>query len=399
MKTEILDQLCELSGWSRGHARRRLLAKASAPPSRGALHVRAPAKRGRGRKYSYRALKVLQRVWALTGGPCGKYLAASMPVVLDNLEYHGHVVVGEDSYGPEMRGELEAMSAATIDRYLAPVKKADPIRGRSTTSPGSVLKTQITVRRAGDEVEQEPGFFEADTVAHCGPTARGEFCYSVNLTDVFTGWVFTRSIPNGAHRRVLDVLDLAVDAIPYPLVGLDVDNGSEFINWDAIDWVHVRHILFTRSRPYKKNDQATIESKNNHLVRRYGFYYRYDTPEELEVLNRLWPLVNTRLNLFTPTKKPVGWTQDRAGRRRRVYDAPATPLDRLIKSGILTPEQHQSLLDQRRSADLASITLTIDRLQRRLLELSAEKTRLLQDKLAINASRDAFVTGRQPKNR
>jgi len=120
-----------------------------------------------------------------------------------------------------------------------------------------------------------------------------------------TGWVSTRSTRNNAHLNVLAALQHAVEHIPFEVTGLDFDNGTEFINHDVIGWAADRKIFFTRSRPYQKNDQATIESKNNHLVRRYAFYWRYDTPEALTLLNQLWPLVNDRLNYFTPTKEPA----------------------------------------------------------------------------------------------
>lgn len=167
------------------------------------------------------------------------------------------------------------MSAATIDRYLAPVKATDPIRGKSATRPGNLLRNSITIGKAGDEVSAEPGFFEVDTLAHCGPTLKGEFARSVNFTHVHTGWVFTRSIRNNAHVHVLGVFDQFITTIPYLVTGIDCDNGSEFINHDLVGWAADRQVFFTRSRPYQSNDQATIESKNNHLVRRYGFYHRY----------------------------------------------------------------------------------------------------------------------------
>ena len=151
-------------------------------------------------------MKVLQRVWAASGGQCGKYLAVSMRTQLDGLERHGELVFGTDRYSPQVREELLAMSAASIDRYLKPAKATDQLRGKATTKPSPLLRSSITVRKAGDEVEAEPGFFEGDTVAHCGPTLKGEFARTVNLTDVHTGWVFTRTVRNNAHiqhpRRV-----------------------------------------------------------------------------------------------------------------------------------------------------------------------------------------------------
>ncbi len=162
---------------------------------------------------------------------------------------------------------------------------------------------------------------------------KGEFARTVNLTGVHTGWIFTRTVRNNAHAHILSALTAAVTEVPFEVTGLDFDNGSEFLNKAVIAWAGEREIFFTRSRPYKKNDQATIESKNNHLVRKYGFYYRYDTEPERRVLNRLWTLVNDRFNYLTPTRKPTGWGQDRNGRRTRLYDQPATPLDRLLAAG------------------------------------------------------------------
>lgn len=326
-------------------------------------------------KYSYDARKVLQIVWAATGGICGKYLALSMAGWLDAMETEGALVFGQGRYDTTVRDELEAMSGATIDRYLAPAKAADPIRGTTTTKPGSMLRNSISIRRAGDEVEAEPGFFEVDTVAHCGPTLKGEFVRTVNFTDVHTGWVFTTAIRNNAHVHIRAAFDAFVDQIPYLVSGIDCDNGSEFINHDLVGWASDRDIYCTRSRPYKKNDQATVESKNNHLVRRYGFYHRYDTAVELEQLNRLWPLVCDRLNYLTPTKKPTGWTTDHVGRRRRIYDTPATPYQRLLASGVLSPAQQADLAAYKATLKPAQIAREISLIQQELTRQAALKTR------------------------
>ena len=289
-KGRILDEVVSVTGWSRDNARRRLTSAAQSPPGAGRSVTTRPRKQ-RATKFSYDALKVLQRVWAASGGQCGKYLAASMRMQLDGLERHGELVDGVGRYSMAVREELLAMSAASIDRYLRPAKATDQIRGVSTTKPSPLLRSSIKIRKAGDEVEAEPGFFEGDTVAHCGPTLKGEFARTLNLTCVHTGWVFTRTMRNNAHAHVLAALQVGVQEIPFTITGLDFDNGTEFLNKAVITWAGERDIYFTRSRPYKKNDQATIESKNNHLVRKYGFYYRYDTSEERHALNRLWKLV------------------------------------------------------------------------------------------------------------
>lgn len=375
-KGRILDQVVEVTGWSRDNARRRLTAAAKRPPGAG-RQVAVMVRRQRSPKFSFDARKVLQRVWAASGGQCGKYLAASMGLQLDALERHGELVSGQDRYSPRVRAELLAMSAATIDRYLKPARAKDQVRGVATTRPSPLLRSSIKIRKAGDEAENEPGFFEGDTVAHCGPTLKGEFARTVNLTDVHTGWVFTRTVRNNAHVHILSVLKAAVEQVPFAITGLDFDNGSEFLNAAVIGWAGERGIYFTRSRPYKKNDQATIESKNNHLVRRYGFYYRYDTAAERAVLSRLWPLVNDRLNYLTPTRKPTGFGADRNGRRKRLYDDPATPLDRLLAAGVLSPAQQAELLAYRDSLNPARIAREIAELQTRLLVCAKEKTEQL----------------------
>ena len=375
-KGRVLDEVVSVTGWSRDNARRRLAAAARQSPG-GGRPVAVRARKPRAEKYSYDARKVLQRVWAASGGQCGKYLAASMRTQLDALQRHGELVPGQDRYSEQVRAELLAMSAATIDRSLAPAKAKDAIGGVSSTTPSPLLRSSITIRKAGDEVEAEPGFFEGDTVAHCGPTLKGEFARTLNLTDVHTGWVFTRSVRNNAHIHILGALKAAVTEIPFEVTGLDFDNGTEFLNKAVIKWAGEREIFFTRSRPYKKNDQATVESKNNHLVRKYGFYYRYDTTEERVVLNRLWRLVNDRLNYLTPTKKPAGYGSDRNGRRTRIYDKPQTPLDRLLAAGVLAPAQAAELLAYRDTLNPAAIGREIADLQTVLLKLAKDKTEQL----------------------
>jgi hypothetical protein len=327
-KGQILDQVVQVTGWSRDNARRRLTAAAQ-PPGAGRQVAKRP-RRQRNPKYSYDALKVLQKVWAASGGQCGRYLAASMALQLAALERHGELVDGRDRYSAQVRAELLEMSSATIDRYLRPAKARDQVKGKSTTKPSPLLRSSIKIRKATDEVEDSLGFFEGDTVAHCGPTLKGEFARTVNLTDMHIGWVFTRTVRNNAHIHILEALKAGVHEIPYEVTVLDFANGTEFLNKAVIKWAGETEIFFTRSRPYKKNDQATIESKNNHLVRKYGFYYRHDTDEERAVLNRLWKLVNDRLNYLTPTIKPIGYSSGRHGRRHRLYDKPMTPLDRLV---------------------------------------------------------------------
>lgn len=368
-KGRLLDEVCAVTGWSRDNARRRLTAAAKSRPRP------VPKRRARPPKYSTDAAAVLSHVWAMSGGMCGKYLAVVMATQLEALERHGELVDGQRGYSRAVRSELLSMSAATIDRYLAPARAA-------VSRPSPLLRSSVKIRKVGGQMATEPGFFVVDTVANCGPTLNGDFVRTVNFTDVFNGWVFTRSVRNSAHVHVLSALSAAEEHIPYGITGLDVDSRGEFMNRGIVDWAVERGIMLTRPRPYCKTDQATTKSKNNHLVRRYAFYHRYDTPEELAVLNRLWPLVNDRLNFFTPTKKPVGWVTNRAGRRVRLYDKPATPFDRLIIAGILSRAQRAELIAYHSRLNPADLARRIAHLQSMLVQLAKGKTDRLRDAIA-----------------
>ena len=223
-------------------------------------------------------------------------------------------------------------------------------------------------------MEAEPGFFEMDTVAHCGPTLKGEFARTLTMTDVVTGWIQLRAMRNNAHVHIRAALDASLDSIPFQVLGLDCDNGSELINYDVVRWAAGRYIYFTRARPYQKNDQAHVESKNNHVVRRFGFYYRYDTEEERKALSALWELVCLKMNYFTATRKPVGWMKDEVGRRKRVYDAPQSPMERLLNAGMLSDSQARELKQRRDAINPAMLTREIVRLQNKLTDLAKTKT-------------------------
>lgn len=238
-----------------------------------------------------------------------------------------------------------------------------------------------------------PGVIEADTVAHCGPTFQGEFARSLTMTDLVTGWTENASIRNNAAKWIVQAVGDLQAMFPFPLRVFDSDNGSEFINHEVANWLQERDIAQTRSRPYKKNDQATVESKNNHVVRKHAFHWRYDTPEELALLNELWPLVSMRLNFFTPTKKPIGYATAADGRRRRLYDKPRTPWQRVLESGLLSKAQARTV--QARIADVnpADLTRRINQIQLRLIDLSRGKTE------AMAASRHLDMASLEPSIR
>ena len=216
-KGAILDELCALTGWNRDHARKAL---------RRAVAEQAPASRtGRPRIYGEDVLEPLRRVWATLDGPSGKRLAPFMSHIVHAMERFGELRVD-----PEVRAKLLKMSPATIDRALAPERSRLEVKGRSGTKPGSILKSQIPIRTFAEWDERSPGFCEIDLVAHDGGDARGEFCQTLTLTCVFSGWTELRAVRNKAQAHVFEALRTIRAALPFPLRGLDCDNGSEFIN-------------------------------------------------------------------------------------------------------------------------------------------------------------------------
>ena len=372
-KANILDHFCNSTGVSRVTARRYLTN-----PNLSVKNVTKIDRRThRPTKYSTASKQVLVWLWRVMMYPCGKYMVEMLPDWIDRLEAHGELVDGRRSYTPDVRAELLAMSAATIDRYLREPRKGLDLKGISATRAGALLRTSITIRKAGDEAEHEPGFMECDTVAHCGPTLKGEFARTLTATCVHTGWTHLEVMRNNASIHMLAALERLQTALPFDIAGLDCDNGSEFINQAVIDWAGARQIFFTRSRPYKKNDQATVESKNNHIVRKYGFYYRYDTTDERDVLALLWQAVMLKMNFFTPTKKPIGWAQNGQGRRKRAYDEPRTPYQRLLESGVLSAPQEGALRRQYAKLNPVELTRDIVRYQGMLITKASDKTGLL----------------------
>jgi IS30 family transposase len=367
----ILDELVAVTGWSRANARRAL---STARKRKGP--AKAVARKPRGRTYGYDTLKVLISVWRIAGMPSGKYLAATMDLWLPKLQTFGEL--DAKRLTPAVRAQLLQVSGATIDRLLRPTKDADRPKGLSATKAGPLLRNSITVRKAGDEHEQAPGFIEADMVVHCGPTLAGEFARTLTATDVFTGWTENVAVRNGAHKWVLEAMDEVVARLPFPLVGLDTDNGGEFINHALLKWAGEKDIYFTRSRPYKSNDNAHVEQKNGDVVRRHAFHYRYDTAAELRLLNTLYALVRVRLNLFTATTKAIGWRSNKHGKKTRIYDKPRTPYHRVIDSGILTEAKAAELAELMDITNPADLTRGITAIQTQLIALAAAKTQALE---------------------
>lgn len=369
-KTKILDRVVATTGMGRSTARRMLTGPKLADPAE-----QVDGRRLRARGFSDDARALLEHVWALMGMPCGKYLVAMLELWLPGLAEAGDL---DKPFATEQAiAELTAMSAATVDRYLKRARDAMRIKGVSTTKPSALLRNSITIRTCSAEAPKAPGVIEADTVAHCGPTLIGEFARTLTMTDLMTGWTENHSIRNNAAKWILAGVEELQARFPFPMTVFDSDCGGEFINHDVADWLQDRDIAQTRSRPYQKNDQAHVESKNNHVVRKHAFYWRYDTGAELALLNRLWPLVSLRCNFFTPTKKPVGYSSAADGRRKRIYDKPATPWQRLQASGVLDAQQLSEVAARIEGVNPADLTRQINTIQMQLLDLAKAKTEAL----------------------
>lgn len=366
----MLDQLVAMTGWSRANARRALSAAGKRKgPARVARRTPRP------RTYGYDTLKLLIQVWRLAGEPSGKYLAATMGIWLPKLEHYGEL--DKARLNDHTRAQLLAVSGATIDRALKPTRDGARLVGLSGTKPGPLLRNSIQVRKAGDEHERAPGFVEADLVLHCGASLQGEFVHTLTVTDVFTGWTENMALKNGAHRWVIEAMGLIEARLPFALVGLDTDNGGEFINYALIKWAGERNLFFTRARPYKSNDNAHVEQKNGDVVRRHAFHYRHDTALEMQLLNELYPLVRVRLNLFTATTKAIGWRSNAHGKKTRVYDKPRTPYQRVIDSGAMDAAKAAEFTALFEATNPAELTRKITVIQNRLINLAKEKTKAI----------------------
>lgn len=316
-KTRILDEFVALTGYHRKYAIH-LLNHGPAKTKRG--------KRKRRRTYSAEVVTALVKIWDILDRPCGKRLHPYLPEIVAVLERQQELVLD-----PQTKQLLLRMSRATIDRAVAQARRRPHRRTRGTTKPGSLLKNSIPVRVYTPWDEQQPGFIEIDLVAHGGDSVSGEFLFTLNAVDVATGWTETVAIANKGQAAAFEGLLQIRDRLPMPLLGIDSDNGAEFINAHLLRYCQQEHITFTRCRPYRKNDQAHIEQKNWSVVRRVVGYDRYQSAQALRHLQDLYQQLRLYLNFFQPVMKLVG--KERFGARlKKRYDVARTPYQRILEA-------------------------------------------------------------------
>jgi hypothetical protein len=369
----MLDELCALAGYNRSYAARllRTRVRGPAPPKR---------RRQRPRTYTPELLLPLRKIWAVLDRPCGKRLAAVMGATIEALERHGELELSA-----EQRELLCGVSPATLDRLLAGERARLRLRGRAMTKPGSLLKGQIPVRTFSEWDHGKAGFLEIDLVSHEGGDPRGEFAYSLCCTDVGSGWTEPRVVRNRASCWTFEALKDVRASLPFPLLGLDCDNGSEFINNNLARFCADQKITFTRSRPYRKNDGCHVEQKNWSVVRRETGYGRYDTQAERDLLAAIYADLRLYVNFFLPSAKLR--TKERIGATvHKRYDRPATPYQRLLALKALSAEKRQELEELYLSLNPAALRRRLTDNERQLLRLCALKEELRRKEVAATAS-------------
>lgn len=351
-KTRILDEFIKNTGYNRSYAR--FILGSLKKQGRKRKHVI------RKRVYDADVFYPLRTIWIAADGICGQRLKPFIPDLMKILEKNKELRLNK-----KIRKKLLSIGSATIDRMLKATKKSYEFKGKSTTKPGTLLRSTIPVRAFSDWDEKCPGFFETDLVALCGDSVRGDYVNALNLTDVALGWIGLEAIMGKAQSRVHPAVDNVRKRLPFPMLGLDPDNGTEFINWLLKRYCDENKITFTRIRPYRKNDNCYVEQKNYTVVRRFLGYARYDNDKQLEIIKEILKLVEIYVNFFQPVMKLKN--KQRIGSRvKKTYDTAKTPYQRLVLSGILKEEQKQKLQNLYDSLNPLDLKRKINKLTEKL---------------------------------
>ena len=328
-KHRLLDEIVAVTGIHR-KAAIRLLRRAPRPRA-------TPGPGGRPREYGPAVAAAAEVLWQASGRIGAHRLHPFVPELLDRLVRCGELVVA-----PDLDKQLRQASRPTLGRLLAPARATFPRRGATLTRPGPVLKHEIPIRTFTEWTDARPGFLEVDLVAHCGTSTEGFYLCTLCAVDIATAWVELEAVWGKGQKRVGGAVDHVRTRLPMPLVGLDSDNGSEFINRSLLEYCRRYGITFTRSRAWKKNDSAHVEQKNGAVVRQLIGYDRFASHAAYGSLARVYRLARLHVNFFQPVEKLVTKTRQGA-RSRRIYDRAQTPYQRLCAAGVLSLETHREL--------------------------------------------------------
>jgi hypothetical protein len=358
-KTAMLEEFCKVCGYNRKYAIWLLRRPLSQPK---AHRARAP----RAVTYSKAAISTLAKVWEASGYLCSQRLKAALPQWLRWVKKHFDI-------SKELEKQLLGISARQMDRRLLVHKRAAKRRLYGTTRPGSLLKHMIPVKTEHWDVTL-PGYLEIDLVSHSGASAAGEFLYTLDCVDISTGWVERQVVMGKGQHGIVEALRQIEQRLPFRLRGIDSDNGSEFINAHLFNFCQQRpkdqSVQFTRSRPYKKDDNAHVEQKNWTHVRKLLGWQRYDTAEALQMINSLYEKLRIFQNLFQPSMK-LSCKIRKGSRVMRRYDQPATPLQRVLQCAEKTPHI-QALKSIVQNTDPFELSRHIDQQLDCLYNLKAE---------------------------
>ena len=326
-KERILDEFCAVTHYHRKYAIRLL---------KHGHKFRGLKKTGRKKVYQGAVVEALIQIWEICGRICSRRLQPFLPEILHVLEQHIELILPS-----EVKQLLLCMSRSSIDRCLQPARFEHP-HGLSTTKPGTLLKQAIPVRTFTPWEDERPGFEEIDLVAHCYQSTEGQYLNTLSVTDIATGWTECLAIWQKSQQLVAEAILELRKRLPFPLLGIDSDNGSEFINDLLYRYCLDEHITFTRSRPYHKNDQAHVEQKNWSVVRHTVGYDRLETEEELVILHSIYADLRLYINFFQPVLKLVGKEQV-DGKTIKRYDVATPPYRRVLASDQVSLETKAKL--------------------------------------------------------
>jgi IS30 family transposase len=374
-KGQVLNEFCELTGYNRCYAgfllrnygKNRVVGKGDqvtklVPVKRG----RKPC--GRPRMYGAELQKALKGLWAHFDFLCGKRMQPFLRTTLPLMQRHGEIVFPEAVYE-----QLRSISASTIDRLLAPEKARMRLKGRAHTKPAALLQAQVPIRTWSqwDEVK-EPGHVQMDLVGHDGGSNRGEFAFTLTVTDYVFQWTERQAVKNRAQRWVFAALQQIRTLLPFPLKSINTDSGGEFINHNLIEYCQRTGIRFTRSRPSRKNDNCLVEQKNYDAVRKIVGYLRYDTEEERALLNQIYRLHGLLFNYLYPCHRLI--EKHREGSKVfKKHDKPRSPYQRLLDADSVSAGLKLKLRVQYYQLHPMEISKEISRLQDKLLQMAKQK--------------------------
>jgi hypothetical protein len=331
-KQRMLDEFTCATGYHRKYAIRVLN-----PQVQVQNHLKRKTK---GYKTIYRGgvVQALEQIWEIYGHICSKRLQPFLPEAIKVLERCQEIELSTD-----IKELLLKISSASIDRCLRPIRLKSS-HGLSTTKPGSLLKNLIPVRTFTTWDEQRPGFMEIDLVAHCGDSTAGQFLNTLTCTDLCTGWTDVTALLHRSQQAVSQAIHLMRQRLPFLLLGIDSDNGSEFINDLLYRYCLDEKITFTRSRPYRKNDQAHVEQKNWSVVRHTVGYDRWETEQELTLLESIYDDLRLYINFFQPSFKLIA--KERIGNQTiKRYDTAKTPYQRILERKDISLEAKARLMN------------------------------------------------------